>query len=233
MKIEIRSDNKVIIDGYVNAVERRSRPFVHRLLGKIVEIVTPNAFKRAIDNSKNIDVLLNHDENRKLADTASGTAKLVEDNVGLRATVEISDPEVVDKARKGKLRGWSFGFTDADDELRATDDDTQERRLKDFVLHEVSIIDDRAMPAYFGTSIETRSIGDQQLEIRTTTDDTEIETTDKTALGGEENPDTKNEDTTKRDSTKADEQRADEEAQKAEIEQQALARERDIREASI
>ena len=209
MKIEVRKD-KVIIDGYVNAVERRSRPFVHNLLGKIVEVVVPNAFKRAIAKSKDIKVLLNHNENRQLASTAEGTAKLYEDNVGLRANVEITDPEVIDKARKGKLRGWSFGFTDAQHELRATETDTQERRLTDFVLHEVSIIDDKAMPAYYGTSIEARSIDDTPLEIRTS-DDTEVETVDKTASGSEDKSTT--------DGVTNPDNKANEEAQKVLLEE--------------
>lgn len=231
MKITVRKD-KVIIDGYVNAVDRFSRPLFEGRLGRFIEKVLPNVFKKAIERASNIEVLLNHNSDRKLADTKSGTAKIVEDNVGLRATVEISDPEVIEKARAGKLRGWSFGFSEPLDETRTNSEGILERVIKKLTLHEVSIIDDRAMPAYFGTSIETRTVGDQEVEVRTG-DDTEIDTEDKTALGGEDNPDTKNKNTTKRDSTNEDEEEEIDEAQKAEIENQRLARERDIREASI
>lgn len=223
MKVEIRAD-KVIIEGYVNAVERRSRPFYHQVLGKIVEVVVPDAFKRAIARSKDIKVLLNHNETRELASTKSGTAKLYEDNVGLKAIVEITDPEVIDKARKGKLQGWSFGFTNAKHELRATETDAQERRLTDFVLHEVSIIDDRATPAYFGTSIETRSEDNEPVEIRTA-ESTDVETEDKTASGSEDK-------TTTDDVTNPDD-KASEEAEKVLLEEQRQYLDNGLRRAGI
>lgn len=227
MKITIRKDS-VVIEGYVNAVDRFSRPLFEGRLGRFIEKILPNVFKKAIARASNIEVLLNHDPSRKLAETADGTAKLVEDNVGLRATVQISDPEVIEKARAGKLRGWSFGFSEPDDETKTNSEGLLERVIKSLTLHEVSIIDDRAMPAYFGTSIETRTIGDTVVETRTG-DDTEIET--ETADGGEDNPDTKK-DTRQTDDSNADDE-AEEEAKKAELETARLQREADIREASI
>jgi HK97 family phage prohead protease len=226
MKITVRKD-KVIIDGYVNAVDRFSRPLFEGAIGRFIEKILPNVFKKAITRADNIEVLLNHDESRKLADTKSGTAKIVEDNVGLRATVEITDPEVIEKARAGKLRGWSFGFSDPVDET-STNHKTGilERIITSLTLHEVSIIDDRAMPAYFGTSIETRTVGELQLEIRTG-EDTEIET--DTADDGKPNK----ENTSRTDSNDEDDGDADEEAKKAELEQQRLARENAIRDVSI
>lgn len=228
MKITVRKD-KVVIDGYVNAVDRFSRPLFEGAVGRFIEKVLPNVFKKAIQRSRNIDVLLNHDENRKLASTSEGTAKIYEDNVGLRATVEVSDPEVIEKAKAGKLRGWSFGFSDPEDDQTTNKDGLIERVIKKLTLHEVSIIDDRAMPAYFGTSIETRSVDGTAVEVRTG-DDTEIETRDETADGGEDNPDTKN-DTTQSDEAK---RQADAEAEaKALADADHLKREADIREASI
>lgn len=227
MKITIRQDS-VVVEGYVNAVDRFSRPLFEGRLGRFVEKILPNVFKKAIARATNIEVLLNHDSTRKLADTASGTAKLVEDNVGLRATVQITDPEVVEKARAGKLRGWSFGFSEPQDETKTNSDGILERVIKALTLHEVSIIDDRAMPAYFGTSIETRTLDGVAVETRTS-DDTEVET--ETADGGEDNPDTKN-DTRQTDDSNADDE-AEEEAKKAELETARLKREADIREASI
>ena len=227
MKITVRKD-KVIIDGYVNAVDRFSRPLFEGRLGRFIEKILPNVFKKAIERASNIEVLLNHDESRKLADTASGTAKLVEDNVGLRATVEISDPEVIEKARAGKLRGWSFGFSEPVDETRTNSEGILERVIKALTLHEVSIIDDRAMPAYFGTSIETRTVGDNIVETRTG-DDTEIET--ENADGGEDKPDTNKQDTSTAD--KPNDGDAEDEEAKAKIETERLQREADIREASI
>ena len=123
MRIELRQD-KVLIDGYVNAVARDSRPIPDTNGERFVEQIMPGAFARALERAKAsnraIDLLLDHEENRKLGDTNSNVT-LVEDNIGLRAICEITDPEVMQKAREGKLRGWSFGFMNA----RAQEEDAE------------------------------------------------------------------------------------------------------------
>ena len=209
MKISLRSD-KVVIDGYVNAVDRFSRPLFSSKLGQFVEKVLPNVFKRAIQRAKNIDVLLDHNPDRKLASTEDGTAKIFEDNVGLRAIVEITDAEVVEKARAGKLRGWSFGFCDADDDTHKNESGLIERTIKELNLFEVSIIDDQMLPAYIGTSIEARAVGDNTLEIRASVD-TEV--------------DTETEDDTNSD----DKTNAEAAAKAEELERQRIQRENTIR----
>jgi HK97 family phage prohead protease len=174
MKISLRKDS-VVIDGYVNAVERFSRPLWDNMIGKFVEKIVAGVFKRALHKAKNVKVLLNHDYERELADTASGKAKLFEDNVGLRAIVEIDDAEVVEKARAGKLVGWSFGFNSLDDERQQGKDGMIERIIKDLQLFEVSIIDNTMLPAYVGTSIEARAIDGKRVEIRVEAAEQEIE----------------------------------------------------------
>ena len=154
MKVEIRND-KVIIDGYVNAVERFSKPLYDKK-GKFIERIMPTVFRRAIEKNDAIKVLLNHDYDMELANTKDGSANLYEDNIGLRATVEITEPTVIEKAKKKKLRGWSFGFSCNKEEEIINDDGIRERTVRDIDLIEVSIIDDRKMPAYIGTSIEMR-----------------------------------------------------------------------------
>ena len=154
MKIEVRNE-KVILDGYINAVERFSKPLRDRN-GTFIEKIMPNVFAKALSRKKNIPVLLDHNEDRVLANTEDGTAKLYEDNIGLRGIVEISDPEVIEKAKKGLLRGWSFGFHCLDDEKKKGDK-MEERIIHDLDLSEVSIIDDKKIPVYNATSIEMRS----------------------------------------------------------------------------
>ena len=159
MRIELRQD-KVLIDGYVNAVARDSRPIPDTNGGRFVEQIMPGAFARALERAKAsnraIDLLLDHEENRKLGDTNSNMT-LVEDNIGLRAICEITDAEVMQKAREGKLRGWSFGFMNA----RAQEEDAanglKRRFVEDLDLKEVSLIDDRKTPCYAGTSVNMRA----------------------------------------------------------------------------
>ena len=156
MRIEIRDDS-VLIDGYVNAVERDSRPLLDEKGERFVERIMPTTFQRAIERADNIYCLLNHEDSRVLGSIQDGNVELYEDNVGLRAICSITDSEVIEKARENKLRGWSFGF----ELLKASEEDAGEglkrRFVEDLNLFEVSILDDRKMPAYIGTSIETRA----------------------------------------------------------------------------
>lgn len=154
MKVEVRND-KIIIDGYVNAVERESK-VLYDTRGEFIEKIRAGVFQKALERADNVRVLLDHEKDRELADTKSGKAKLYEDNIGLRAIVEIDDTEVIEKARNNKLRGWSFGFLCNKEDRKTNEDGIEERVVRDLDLLEVSIIDDKKYPAYIGTSIEMR-----------------------------------------------------------------------------
>lgn len=167
MNIEVRNDS-VVISGYVNAVERWSKPLRGNLRGmmlRFIEKIKAGAFKNALKRNDSVKVLLNHNPDRELANTNNGTAILEEDNIGLRAEVTITDPEVVEKARNGKLVGWSFGFYSNSDEV-SQEATIATRTVSDMDLVEVSILDDTKSPAYYGTSIETRSDDGAAIEIR-------------------------------------------------------------------
>ena len=167
MNIEVRNDS-VVISGYVNAVERWSKPLRANLRGiaqRFIEKIKAGVFRTALKRNNNVKVLLNHNPERELANTENGSAILEEDNIGLRAEVTITDPEVVEKARNHKLVGWSFGFYSNSDEV-AQRETIATRTVTDMDLVEVSILDDTRSPAYYGTSIETRSEGEIPLEIR-------------------------------------------------------------------
>ena len=167
MNIEVRNDS-VVISGYVNAVERWSKPLRSNLRGiaqRFIEKIKAGVFRTALKRNSDVKVLLNHNPNRELANTKDGTAILEEDNIGLRAEVIITDPEVVEKARNHKLVGWSFGFYSNADEV-AQQETMATRTVTDMDLAEVSILDDTRSPAYYGTSIETRSEGEKTMEIR-------------------------------------------------------------------
>lgn len=167
MRVEVRNDS-VFITGYVNAVERLSKPIRETLHGKIrtfLERIKAGVFRTALKRNKNVLVLLNHDANRVLASTEDGNAVLEEDNIGLRAEITITDEEVVTKARQGRLSGWSFGFIANDDEI-TTEGNNEVRTVTDLELLEVSILDDTKAPAYYGTSIEAREGGAKMVEIR-------------------------------------------------------------------
>ena len=141
MRMEVRND-RIVIDGYVNAVERESK-VLYDTRGEFIEKIRAGVFQKALERADNVKVLLDHEKDRELADTKSGKAKLYEDNIGLRAIVEIEDAEVIQKAKDNKLRGWSFGFLCNKEDRKTNEDGIEERTVRDLDLLEVSIIDDR------------------------------------------------------------------------------------------
>lgn len=157
MKVKVRADS-VEIEGYVNAVERNSKPLMSRI-GNFIERICKGAFKKALKRNDDVHILLNHDWNRDLGSTKQGNLELTEDNIGLHARACITDKEVVQKARNGDLVGWSFGFQDRDVD-NSTYDGMPYRAVKDLDLFEVSILDRTKTPAYDGTLITARAEGE-------------------------------------------------------------------------
>ena len=156
-------DDAVEISGYVNAIERKSKPLRSRV-GKFVERICKGAFKRAIERNNNIRLLLNHDRNRDLGGTGDGTLELVEDNIGLRARAIVKDPEVIKKAHNGDLVGWSFGFGDRDVDEH-DENGMRTRDVKDLDLYEVSILDRTKTPAYDGTLVSVRDDNGTEIDV--------------------------------------------------------------------
>lgn len=154
MQVRINGDS-VEIEGYVNAIERNSKPLWSRV-GQFIERICKGAFKKALGRNDDVRLLLNHDWNRDLGGTKDGNLELAEDNIGLHARATITDKDVVEKARNGELVGWSFGFTDRDVE-NTTERDMPTRVVRDLDLYEVSILDRSKRPAYDGTLVSVRS----------------------------------------------------------------------------
>lgn len=152
MQVTLRTDS-VEIAGYVNAVGRESRVLRNSAGEYFTETIQPGAFARALMRGKR-RMLLNHDETRVLGEEGDNL-QLKEDAVGLYARADVTDAEVIEKARSRELRGWSFGFRP----LRQRTEDNggiKHRIVEDMELTEVSIIDQRKMPAYAATSVFTR-----------------------------------------------------------------------------
>ncbi len=165
MKIEIRADGAVHVEGYVNAVGRDSRP-LPSARGKFVEQVAPGTFERACKTAKPI-VMHNH---RRPLDA---DAEFFEDNIGLHISADIRDTEIADKARNKELRGWSFGFNvnSGGDSWDDTAQPYPRRTLNDISVPEVSLIDSSMTPCYVGTSVEVRGETEITTETRASADD--------------------------------------------------------------
>lgn len=164
MKIRVKRDY-VEIEGYVNAIERNSKPLMSRI-GQFIERICKGAFDKALKRNDDVHILLNHDWGRDLGSTKKGNLELHEDNIGLHARAKITDEEVIKKARAGDLVGWSFGFQDREDGvINSIENGIPTRAVTDLDLYEVSILDSNHTPAYDGTLISARDTEDG-LEVR-------------------------------------------------------------------
>lgn len=160
IRCEIRADNILHIEGYVNAVERDSRPVMVPSLGRCVEQVRAGVFGAALAANPDVELLENHDHSRKLGSTSDGVLALSEDAIGLRASADISDADIIAKARTGQLKGWSFGFVTTSSEVENRADNIPRRVVTGMKLSEVSLIDGKYTPCYAGTLVEVRAVDD-------------------------------------------------------------------------
>lgn len=162
-----------MIEGYVNVADRISKP-IPNVRGSFREKVAQGTFNKALQKNNNVELRYNH--KRKLGDQEDGSLELREDNIGLYAKALVTDEEVIEKARKQELRGWSFGFSAVKDNW-VQDGDTEIRRLDDINLMEVSILS--VSPAYSATSISMRSDADGLVEYRASEGDDEVVLTEQ------------------------------------------------------
>ncbi len=154
MKVEIRTDNTVHIEGYVNAVERESRPVITPH-GRVNEIISAGAFKTALEKAGNVSLSVDHND-KVYASTKDGTLTLAEDNIGLKAVTDISDAELAQEARAGNIKGWSFGMRNVEDVIEEREGKLPLRRVKAFDLGHITLAI-RKTPIYAATSVEVRA----------------------------------------------------------------------------
>ena len=99
------------------------------------------------------------------ASTDEGTLKLYEDNIGLHADVLITDETLIELAKKGKIRGWSFGMYNVQDELEQRADQLPLRRIKALDLEHLTLVVKKT-PVYSATSVEIRADAEVEIETR-------------------------------------------------------------------
>ena len=163
MKMEIRADG-VHISGYVNATEKKSRPVITPH-GKVIEVIEPRAFAAAIERAGDVTVTVDHDSTHIYASTRANTLKLYEDEIGLHADTLITVPTVIDLAKRGKIKGWSFGMYNVQDTLERRADDLPIRRISALDLDHITLVV-KKKPVYSATSVEVRAEGEVNVETR-------------------------------------------------------------------
>ena len=156
MNIEVRADG-ARITGYVNVTEKKSRPVITPR-GKVIEEIEPRAFAEAISRAGNITVTVDHDKSHIYASTDDGTVTLKEDK------------DLIELAKKGKIRGWSFGMYNVKDSMEERADDLPIRHIKALDLDHLTLVVKKS-PIYSATSVELRAGEDIELETRASLDE--------------------------------------------------------------
>ncbi|NGU14605.1 HK97 family phage prohead protease [Clostridium perfringens] len=152
MKLNFRS-NGLELEGYINVTERPSEILSDKD-GQFIEVVKRGCWKRALSSNKTIDLLYNHNPNRKIGDNKTNL-ELMEDSIGLKFRALISDPDIIAKAKEGKLKNCSFGFIPKRTSKEFIGG-IEHRNLYEIELYEVSLLD--IPPAYSGCSIYKRDL---------------------------------------------------------------------------
>lgn len=176
MKVELRADGKLHISGYVNVTGKMSRPVITGKGRKVIEVIEERAFQNALSRASNVQMTKDHNKKCVLAETRADTLKLYEDNIGLRAEAVIDDETTIAEAKAGKLKGWSFGMRNIEDEIEERAEQLPLRKVKGFDLDHVTLVVHKT-PVYAATSIELRA-DDVQEELETRAFDDEVKYVD-------------------------------------------------------
>lgn len=142
-----------IISGYINKFNTRSQ-----YMG-FYEEVANGAFDKTLADGHNIYAMYNHNSDKILGSTRSGSLKLNVDDVGLHFELRINPnisyaSDIAELVKSGDLEGCSFGFWVTDDEWTYTEDKVDLRIIKEVELIEVTIT---PFPAYLDSEASCRS----------------------------------------------------------------------------
>jgi HK97 family phage prohead protease len=172
LKIEIRADNKLQITGYVNVTGKKSRPVITPR-GRCIEVIEERAFTGAIERAGNINVTVDHDNTHIYASTESKTLTLREDAIGLHADLLIDDPIIIDLAKQGKIKGWSFGMYNVVDDMEERAGELPIRHVTKLDIDHLTLVV-KKRPVYSATSVELRADVETDIETRASEDDIEL-----------------------------------------------------------
>ncbi|GAA0857724.1 HK97 family phage prohead protease [Clostridium nitritogenes] len=153
-----------IISGYINKFNTRSQ-----FMG-FYEEVDNGAFDKTLADGHNIYAMYNHNSDKILGSTRSGSLKLNVDNVGLHFELRINPnisyaSDIAELVKSGDLEGCSFGFWVTDDEWTYTEDKVDLRIIKEVELIEVTIT---PFPAYLDSEASCRSFELHNKEVEKT-----------------------------------------------------------------
>ena len=163
MKVELRANGTMHISGYVNVTGKMSRPVITGKGQRVIEVIEERAFADSLLHADNIPMTKDHDKNYVLAETRASNLKLKEDNIGLYAEADITDERTIEDGKNGRIKGWSFGMTNINDQIEERADALPIRHVKGFNLDHITLVVNKT-PAYAATSVELRA-NDETLEL--------------------------------------------------------------------
>jgi HK97 family phage prohead protease len=138
-------------------------------LGGFREIIAPSAFTRSLANNADVRCLLNHNSDKILGRTKSGTLKVWSDSIGLHYRCQLDRNQQAHKdlwsaIRRGDISSCSFAFTipdggDSWEETDGRDNIYAIRTVRDCDLLDVSPVVYPAYDAAGATSVAARQAG--------------------------------------------------------------------------
>lgn len=155
---ELRAAGEFALAGVAAAYNTNSHD-----LGGFVKRIAPGAFTRSLKNNADVVATFNHDPNKVLGRTKSGTLALSDSAAGLVWYCQLdknnSDhANIYASVKRGDVSQCSFAFTIADKGERwgtAADGRTKLRTLLDVDLIDVAAV---TYPAYPGTNVDARKL---------------------------------------------------------------------------
>ncbi len=132
-------------------------------LGGFREIIRPGSFKTFLSTTNDVRALIDHDDQKLLGRTSSGTLKLTEDPTGLKYELSLPDVsyarDLKSLMQRGDVTKSSFAFQVAPQGQKwGKDKQGNTRELTALILKDVSPV--TSYPAYASTSVALRSLGE-------------------------------------------------------------------------
>lgn len=117
------------------------------------EVINPGAFSRTLSENGDVRALFNHNWDKVLGRTKSGTLILSEDDRGLKFEIELPNNslgrDLAESMARGDINQCSFGFFATDEEWNYNIEPAS-RTIKEVELFEISIV---SIPAYDDTEV--------------------------------------------------------------------------------
>ena len=147
--IELRAEGRRLIG-------HAARFGVEARIGDFTEVIQAGAFTASLASGRDVLALVDHNPEKLLARSKSGTLRLAEDSTGLAFEINLPSTQVASDvlalAERNDLGGMSFGFLPA---KGGEHWDGNRRTLTAVDLFEVSVVSSWA--AYEGTTVNARS----------------------------------------------------------------------------